>query len=70
MRNRAIEPAGLLLADGQRVPADLVVIAAGIRPLRTVAGEPMPDPQLRDDTALPEYVRHYRRPGTVSGPMA
>ncbi|MGZ8596494.1 MAG: pyridoxamine 5'-phosphate oxidase family protein [Actinomycetota bacterium] len=36
---------------------------AGILPLRTVAGEPIPDPLLREGTETPEYVRRYRRPG-------
>jgi nitroimidazol reductase NimA-like FMN-containing flavoprotein (pyridoxamine 5'-phosphate oxidase superfamily) len=36
---------------------------AGILPLRTVPGEPIPDPLLRPETPLPGYVRDYRRPG-------
>jgi nitroimidazol reductase NimA-like FMN-containing flavoprotein (pyridoxamine 5'-phosphate oxidase superfamily) len=36
---------------------------AGILPLRTVAGEPIPDPLLRPETAVPDYVADYRRPG-------
>jgi nitroimidazol reductase NimA-like FMN-containing flavoprotein (pyridoxamine 5'-phosphate oxidase superfamily) len=36
---------------------------AGILPLRTVAGEPIPDPLLRPETQVPDYVRDYRRPG-------
>lgn len=36
---------------------------AGILPLRTVAGEPIPDPSLDERTSLPGYVADYRRPG-------
>jgi hypothetical protein len=36
---------------------------AGILPLRTVAGEPIPDPSLDERTSLPDYVADYRRPG-------
>lgn len=36
---------------------------AGILPLRTVAGEPIPDPLLRPETSVPGYVADYRRPG-------
>jgi uncharacterized protein len=36
---------------------------AGILPLRTVAGEPVPDPLLRAGIETPAYVTEYRRPG-------
>jgi uncharacterized protein len=36
---------------------------AGILPLRTVAGEPVPDPLLRAGIETPAYVREYRRSG-------
>lgn len=36
---------------------------AGILPLRTVPGEPIPDPLLRVGTLTPGYVTGYRRPG-------
>lgn len=36
---------------------------AGILPLRTVPGEPIPDPLLRVGTMTPGYVTGYRRPG-------
>jgi len=36
---------------------------AGILPLRTVPGEPIPDPLLRAGTSAPGYVADYRRPG-------
>ena len=36
-RTVAIEPDAVLLADGRRVPADIVVLAAGIRPETTLA---------------------------------
>ncbi|HET6715024.1 MAG TPA: pyridoxamine 5'-phosphate oxidase family protein [Actinomycetota bacterium] len=37
---------------------------AGILPLRTVVGEPIPDPLLDERTSIPAYVAEYRRPGT------
>jgi uncharacterized protein len=36
---------------------------AGILPLRTEAGEPVPDPLLRAGIETPAYVTEYRRPG-------
>ena len=42
---------------------------AGILPLRTVPGEPMPDPLLREDTEVPGYVADWRRPGTHADPI-
>jgi hypothetical protein len=36
-------------------------IWAGVLPLRTVPGEPEPDPHLKDGVPLPAYVRDYRR---------
>ncbi len=35
---------------------------AGVVPLRTVAGDPIPDPQLFPEIDVPEYARDYRRP--------
>ena len=35
---------------------------AGILPLRTVPGEPVADPLLRPETAVPGYISAYRRP--------
>lgn len=36
---------------------------AGILPLRTVPGEPIPDPLLREGTETPGYVTGWKRPG-------
>jgi nitroimidazol reductase NimA-like FMN-containing flavoprotein (pyridoxamine 5'-phosphate oxidase superfamily) len=36
---------------------------AGVLPLRTVPGEPEPDPRLGPDVSVPDYVVRYRRPG-------
>lgn len=36
---------------------------AGILPLRTAVGEPIPDPLLDHRTSVPAYVADYRRPG-------
>jgi nitroimidazol reductase NimA-like FMN-containing flavoprotein (pyridoxamine 5'-phosphate oxidase superfamily) len=36
---------------------------AGILPLNTVPGEPIPDPLLDGRTSVPGYVSDYRRPG-------
>ena len=36
---------------------------AGILPLRIVAGDPVPDPLLRDGIGTPAYITDYRRPG-------
>jgi nitroimidazol reductase NimA-like FMN-containing flavoprotein (pyridoxamine 5'-phosphate oxidase superfamily) len=36
---------------------------AGILPLRTVVGQPIPDPLLRSDIETPDYISDYRRPG-------
>jgi uncharacterized protein len=38
---------------------------AGVLPLRTVAGEPVPDPRLSPGIETPEYVTSYRRPGAA-----
>jgi uncharacterized protein len=35
---------------------------AGILPLGTMPGEPIPDPLLRPETRVPSYVADYRRP--------
>ena len=37
---------------------------AGILPLRTVVGDPISDPLLRDGTKTPAYVTDWHRPGT------
>jgi uncharacterized protein len=37
---------------------------AGILPLRTVPGEPIPDPLLREGIVAPRYVTGWRRPGS------
>lgn len=43
-------------------PADYdLPIWAGVVPLATVPGEPIADPQLRTDVAVPEYVEGYSR---------
>ena len=36
---------------------------AGVLPLRTVPGEPVPDPLLREGIDVPDYVRDWHRPG-------
>jgi nitroimidazol reductase NimA-like FMN-containing flavoprotein (pyridoxamine 5'-phosphate oxidase superfamily) len=36
-------------------------IWAGVLPLATIPGEPVPDPHLQDDVPIPGYVRDYRR---------
>jgi hypothetical protein len=36
---------------------------AGVLPLRTVAGDPIPSADLRVDVAPPAYVTGYARPG-------
>jgi nitroimidazol reductase NimA-like FMN-containing flavoprotein (pyridoxamine 5'-phosphate oxidase superfamily) len=38
---------------------------AGVIPLSMRAGEPVPDPALRDGVVMPSYVRSFRRPGYV-----
>jgi nitroimidazol reductase NimA-like FMN-containing flavoprotein (pyridoxamine 5'-phosphate oxidase superfamily) len=38
---------------------------AGVIPLRTVAGEPLPDERLRAGIEPPAYVSDYRRPGAA-----
>jgi nitroimidazol reductase NimA-like FMN-containing flavoprotein (pyridoxamine 5'-phosphate oxidase superfamily) len=44
-------------------PADLELATwAGVVPLTVEAGVPEPDPALRPATAVPGYVRRYRRP--------
>lgn len=37
---------------------------AGILPLRTLPGEPVPDPLLREGIEAPRYVTGWRRPGS------
>jgi nitroimidazol reductase NimA-like FMN-containing flavoprotein (pyridoxamine 5'-phosphate oxidase superfamily) len=32
---------------------------AGVLPIRQLTGEPLPDPQLSDNTPLPDYIRRY-----------
>ena len=39
---------------------------AGVLPLRTIPGQPEPDPLLPADVPLPVYVTDYRRPGGVT----
>lgn len=40
--------------------ADLALpVWAGVVPIRQQAGDPLPDPQQPDDTALPDYIRRY-----------
>ena len=34
---------------------------AGVIPLRLVAGEPVNDPRLPDDVAVPDYAANYER---------
>ncbi len=42
---------------------DLVLgVWAGVVPLRTVAGDPLPDPQLSPGIDVPDYARDYERP--------
>jgi len=36
-------------------------IWAGVIPLKLEAGEPIKDPRLPDDIAIPEYALHYKR---------
>jgi len=38
-------------------------IWAGVIPLRTVSGDPVPDPALKPGLSTPEYTIGYRRPG-------
>jgi hypothetical protein len=38
-------------------------IWAGVLPLRTVPGEPEPDPALPPEIAPPAYLTGYHRPG-------
>ena len=38
---------------------------AGVLPLSTVAGEPVPDPRLSPGIETPGYVTNYRRPGAA-----
>lgn len=40
---------------------------AGVVPLRTVAGDPVPDPGLAPGLDVPEYARSYRRSGGSAG---
>jgi uncharacterized protein len=35
---------------------------AGVVPLQTVAGGPVPDPRLSPEIEVPDYARNYRRP--------
>jgi nitroimidazol reductase NimA-like FMN-containing flavoprotein (pyridoxamine 5'-phosphate oxidase superfamily) len=37
---------------------------AGVVPLTTVPGAPVPDPDLRNDPPVPAYASGYRRPGS------
>jgi hypothetical protein len=38
---------------------------AGVLPLRTIPGDPEPDPRLIDGVSVPDYVTRYRRPGSA-----
>ena len=48
--------------DSDSPDADLPVWAGNL-PLRTVAGEPTPDPEAKRDLPVPDYIRNYTRPG-------
>jgi hypothetical protein len=39
---------------------------AGVVPLTTVPGAPIPAPDLRSDAEVPAYAARYRRPRAVS----
>ncbi len=59
----AIEEASAKVRSGPPVddePNYALPIWAGILPLSTVAGEPVPCPRLADTTAEPAYVRAYK----------
>jgi hypothetical protein len=38
-------------------------------PLRTIAGNPVPDPRLAPEIDLPDYAREYRRPQATDEQM-
>lgn len=40
---------------------------AGVVPLRMVAGEPVPDPRLPAEIAVPDYASRYDRPAAAEG---
>jgi nitroimidazol reductase NimA-like FMN-containing flavoprotein (pyridoxamine 5'-phosphate oxidase superfamily) len=42
---------------------------AGVVPLRTIAGNPVPDPLLAPEIDLPDYAREYRRPQATDEQM-
>lgn len=44
-----------------------VPIWAGVVPLRTVPGDPEPDPLLPPDVPVPDYLADYQRPGPSPG---
>jgi uncharacterized protein len=48
--------------DADTPDGDLPVWAGNL-PLRTVVGEPVPDPAGRDDLPVPDSVRNFTRPG-------
>lgn len=48
--------------DSDSPDAELPVWAGNL-PLRTVPGEPVTDPEGRQDLPVPDYVRDYTRPG-------
>ncbi len=59
----AIEEASAKIRTGPPVddePDYALPIWAGVLPLETVAGQPVPCPRLADTTAEPAYVRAYR----------
>lgn len=62
----ALDECSAKVSDGfpEEPVEDLALdVWAGVLPLRTVAGEPIPDPSLDERTSLPGYVADYRRPG-------
>ncbi len=59
----AIEEASAKIRTGPPVddePDYALPIWAGVLPLETVAGQPVPCPRLADSTAEPAYVRAYQ----------
>jgi len=48
--------------DSDSPDADLPVWAGNL-PLRTVVGEPVPDPEAKQDLPVPDSVRNFTRPG-------
>lgn len=48
--------------DAESPDGDLPIWAGNL-PLRTVLGEPVPDPEAKRDLPVPDSVRNYTRPG-------